>query len=73
MICAVDPSDRPHFQLAKLLYAAVYAHRRGVGVDYALRNYVKDEHVGPGWLKLAEKIETGFSDRLGDFLAGDKD
>jgi hypothetical protein len=59
-------------ELARRLCAALVSKRLGIGMDYALKNYVKNAGKEEYWLQLAHRVEREFtkqSDR--NIMAGD--
>jgi hypothetical protein len=50
-------------ELARRLCAALVSKRLGIGMDYALKNYVKNAGQNEYWLELADRIEREFAEQ----------
>jgi hypothetical protein len=44
-------------ELARRFCAALMSYRLGIGMDYALKNYVKNAGENEYWLELADRVE----------------
>lgn len=51
-------------ELARRLCAAVVSQRLGIGMDYALKNHVKDACDSPYWLALADRVGREVAENL---------
>jgi hypothetical protein len=59
-------------ELARRLCAALVSKRLGIGMDYALKNYVKNAGENEYWLELADRIEREFAEQSDrNIMAGD--
>jgi hypothetical protein len=56
--------DDHRSELARRLCAAVMSQRLGMGMDYALKNHVKDAGDDPYWLTLADRVGREVAEKL---------
>jgi len=50
-------------ELARRFCAALISKRLGIGMDYALKNYVKNAGENEYWLELADRVEREFAEQ----------
>lgn len=51
-------------ELARRLCAALVSKRLGIGMDYALKNYVKNAGKDEYWLQLADRVEREVAEHI---------
>jgi hypothetical protein len=51
-------------ELARRFCAALISKRLGIGMDYALKNYVKNAGESEYWLELADRVEREVVERI---------
>lgn len=66
----ISADDAHHLPLAKYLSAAYTAHRLGISLTYAYKQYVKEQPtIGRFWLDVARLVDEGMMHELGGLLA----
>ena len=56
-------------ELARRFCAALISKRLGIGMDYALKNYVKNAGKSQSWLELADRVERDVVEHIAQSIA----